>query len=487
MKRFVLLSMLLAATTFAATIRDATSGTPAGVGPQGLRVTLAADGGTGAPVMSGGPVGGGRGPNVMGVGLQRLAIEEDDLLFYDPVDGTTMNSNLWGGSSTTMTVTQTVANGIRLNAGSSTATTTNVLVISNQPMPYTMESSLACRWRFRMSNAGQLNQQVEVGLGDVVTTAAPTAGSFFRWTNAGTFVAVVSQNSTEVASASLTAPTANVFHNGMIVKHSNDTEFFIDDVLVATVLGATTDPNTWDDARPNFFMRNLIAGSSPGAAPLYDQGATVCYGTIAAPRDYLQQLAVIGRGAYQSPTATTSFGQITNWTNNAAPAAAAVCSNTTAPATTLGGLVQITPTTTANNDCELFAYTVPADVQLLVTSVWCDSVNLGAAQPASVLNLLMAVGVNGSADSLATADALGPPATAWQTRRIGVGTMRYASAAAIGDVPTANTMSAPHVFSPPLVVDGTRRFHIFARTMQTQTATASQVLYFNCGVSGVFQ
>lgn len=452
-----------------------------------LRTTSAADGGvwSQSELLSGGVVGRGRGPNVMGVGISRLATEEDELMFYDPVEGTAVNSNLWGGASTTLTVTQTAANGIRFNAASGTGTNTNVRLSSIQYLPYTMESSVTCRWRFRMSNTGQINQQVEVGMAAVSGTAAPTDGSLFRWNNAGNFVAVVVQASTEVSSATLTAPTANVFHTGMIVKHSSDTEFFIDDVLVATVSAATTDPNAWNTQRVPFSIRNLIAGSSPGAAPLYDQGATVCYGAIAAPRTYELQLATIGRGSWQSPT--TTFAQTANWTNNTAPAAAAACSNTTPPATTLGGLVQVTPTTTANNDCELFAYTVPTGYQMIVSSMWCDSVNLGAAQPATVLNLLMAVGVNGSADSLATADALGPPATAWSTRRVAAGSMRYAASAAIGDAPTVNTMSSPHQFVPPLVVDSGRRFHIFTRTMQTQTATASQVIYFSCGVSAYFE
>lgn len=485
--RFILL--LLPSLALGATVRDATTANPAKVNTSNqLNVTLAYDGGSIGPaeMKSGGPVGANRGPNVMGVGLQRLASEEDDVLFYDPVDGATMNTNLWGGSAVTMTVTQTVANGIRLNAGSSTSTTTNVLLISNQPLPYTMESSLACRWRFRINNTGQINQQMEVGLGDVAGTAAPTAGSFFRWNNAGNFVAVVSQNSTETQSASITAPTANVFHTGMIVKHSNDSEFYVDDVLLATVSGATTDPNTWDDQRPNFFMRDLIAGSSPGTAPIYDQGMTACYGTIAASRDYATQLASIGRKAYQSPTSTSSFGQTSNHTNSTSPSSASL-SNTAAGYTTLGGRYQFAAVGGAATDFALFGFQVPADVQLWVTSIRINTCLTGAAIATTATLLDWGVGINSSAVSLATADALGPPATAWAPRRIPLGAQGFALVAPQGPAQIgycANDIVVP--FSPPLVVDGTRFFHVILQ-VPVGTATGSQVFRGDVFVDGVFQ
>lgn len=446
-----------------------------------MRTTSAADGGvwSQSELMSGGPVGRGRGPNVMGAGLTRLATEEDELMFYDPVESTVVNSNLWGGAATTLTVTQTAANGIRFNAGSGTGTNTNVRLSSIQLLPYTMESSIVCRWRFRMSNTGQINQQVEVGMMAVTGTAAPTDGSFFRWNNAGNFVAVQTQASTEVSSATLTAPTANVFHTGMIVKHSNDTEFFIDDVLVATVTAATTDPNAWNTQRVPFSIRNLIAGSSPGAAPLYDQGATVCYGAIAAPRTYETQLATIGRGSWQS--VTTTFAQTANWANSTSPTSASL-SNTAAGYTTLGGRWQFAAVASAATDFALFAYTNSTGYQLIISSVRISSCNTGAAVTTTATILDWGVGVNASAVSLATADVLGPPATAWGTRRIALGNQGFIATAAIG-------VCAPDInftFFPPLVVDSGRFFHVIVQ-VYLGSATASEVFRGDVTVSGYFE
>jgi len=426
-----------------------------------------------------------RGPDVRGSGIQRFLTAQDRLLFFDPVESTTINGNLWGGSTATATIAVTVANGIRLNNGSSTTSGQATRIVTNATFPYMTESPLVARWNFRFSNTGQLNQQVEMGLMNAAITTTPTDGVYFRWSTAGTFLAVETFSSADTPSATLTAPTANVWHSAMIVRRSRDTEFFIDDVLVATITANSADINTVSLQHLPLTFRQWNNGT-PSAAPVLDIGQTVVYGELQSADDYATQLAMFGRKAITSPV--TAYGQTATYANSSNPADVTPVNTTAGGAgqTSLGGIIDFVPTLTADTDVILWGYTVPTSFQMWVYGITCDAINVGATGVATAIQMEWFLGVNASLLSLATTDTAGPPWTQWGPRRVALGNMAFPATAAVGQTPTYPTSPLNQRFYPPLVVEAGRFFTINWHPHSTQTAAASQVLRTTCYVDAVF-
>jgi len=426
-----------------------------------------------------------RGPDVRGTGVQRFLTATDRLLFFDPVESTTINGNLWGGSTATETVAVTVANGIRLNNGSSTTTGQAARIVSNATFPYMTEAPLVLRWNFKTNVAGQANQQVEMGLMNAAITTTPTDGVYFRYSTAGTFLAVATFASVDTTSASLSVPTINVWHSGMIVRRSRDTEFFIDDTLVATITAATADPAVTSLQHLPITFRTWNNGT-PSTAPVLDISQTVVYGELQSSDDYATQLAQFGRKAVNSPV--TAYGQTAVFANSTNPTDVTPVNTTSAGAgqTSLGGLIDFVPTLTAETDVILWDYTVPTSFQLWVYGVTCDFINVGATGVGTAIQMGLFLGTNSSATSLATTDTAGPPWTAWGPRRVALGNVAFAATAAVGATPTYPTSPMNYRFQPPLVIEAGRHFHIGWHPHSTQTAAASQVIRTACYVDSVF-
>jgi hypothetical protein len=187
------------------------------------------------------------------------------------------------------------------------------------------------------------------------------------------------------------------------------------------------------------------------------------------------QMAGIGRGSFQSPV--SAFGQTANHTNSTSPASATL-SNTAAGYATLGGRYQLAAVGGAATDFALFAFQVPAGYQLFIANISIACMNTGAIGGLTGTILDWAVGVNGSAVSLATADGAGT----WASRRIPLGMQAFGISAAIG-------VAAPDInrrFDVPLVVDSGRYLHIILQ-VPAGLATASQVLRGDVFINGFFE
>jgi hypothetical protein len=196
-------------------------------------------------------------------------------------------------------------------------------------------------------------------------------------------------------------------------------------------------------------------------------------------KTFAHQLAGGGRAAYQSPI--TTYGQTANHANSTSPTSATL-SNTAAGYTTLGGRYQFAAPVGAATDFALFGFQVPAGLQLYVTGIRISACNTVAAVATTATVLDWAIGANSSAVSLATADVLGPPPTAWGPRRIPLDTQGFIVGAAAG----ACAPTIVHTFSTPVVVDSARFFHVILQ-VPIGTATATEVIRGDVMVEGYFE
>lgn len=407
---------------------------------------------------------------------QRGTVGLDTLQFYESVDGAVVNTNNWVQSQATMT--QAVSSGFWiLNSGA--ITTINTYSIATSARQFQLLTNFASHISFMLKtpNIPQANAVMEVGLGFVATTSAPTqSGAYFRWKSDGTFVAVVNWSGTEVPSSALTNPSINTVHIFDIIVSHTVVQFFIDDVLVATIVpGGNAVPVV--PTHIPLFARVYTLGSVPSAAPqLFICLVQFIQKDLSNDKPWSHAMAGMHRSAYESPV--TTFLQTTNHANSTSPTSATL-SNTAAGYTTLGGRYQFVTLGSAATDFALFAYQVPMGYTLIITGVRITAMNTGAAVATTATILDWAVAVGSSAVSLATAEAAG---TAWAPRRIPLGMQGFIVGAAIGAA--ANDIDVQ--FTTPLLCDSNRFVHIIVQ-LPLGTATASQVIRGDVVINGYFE
>lgn len=419
-----------------------------------------------------------------------LKVSSAAFTIYDQVDGSAVNSNLWAQSTSNMTIVQ--AGGfIGLNAGQAITANAYAILTSIKAVPLYGTLPFTLDMVAKIINVPESNAVIEIGIGSVATNAAPADGAFFRWTSAGTFVAVLNNGGSETSSASLTGtftdpdtgdtvtmpPAPNLIHHYQIEVVEDHVRFFIDDTLIAVVDTPSGQSYPFNAGRQTVFARVYNGGSSPSLAPQFYLGQMI------ASQDDLQQnrrwsttLALMGRGSYQSPV--TAFGQTANHANSTSPTSATL-SNTAAGYATMGGRFQFAAVASAATDFALFGFQVPANYQLFIDAIAISTVNTGAIGSAVTPTLLdWALGLNASAVSLATADGAGT----WAPRRIPLGLQSFSLSSVIG----AQAGDIVRRFETPLVVDGGRFFHLILQ-VPLGAATASQIFRGDFLVSGVFE
>lgn len=417
-----------------------------------------------------------------------LRVSSAAFTIYDQVDGAAVNTNIWNQSVSGMTIAQT-GGFIGLNAGQALTANAYAILSSIKSIPLYGTLPFSLDIVAKVLNVPGSSAVIEIGLGSVATNAAPTDGAFFRWTSAGQFMCVLSNAGSETNSGILAGtftdpdtgesltlpPSANLIHLYQIEVVEDHARFFIDDIEVAIVQTPSGQAYPFNAGRQQVFLRVYNGGSSPSLAPQIYMGQMIAVqDDLNQNRPWCDTLALMGRGAYQSPI--TAFGQTANHTNSTDPASGTL-SNTAASYTTLGGRWQVAALAAAQTDYALFAYQVPAGYQLFVYGLAISSGIIGAAVVTPAL-LDWALGLNANAASLATADGAGT----WAPRRIPLGTQSFAALAGIGS-------SAPDLvrnFPVPLVVDGGRFFHVILQ-IPKGAATGSLIYRGDVMINGVFE
>lgn len=408
-------------------------------------------------------------------GDQRLRVGQETLLFFDNVDGTTVDTNKWTQSQSGMTQSQTGGN-LTLNSGSSTGSGNYSILTSTKQMIILDEFPLYVQFRARLVQ--QTNAVIELGFGNASTTAAPTDGVFFRIDATGNLKGVLNFNGTETTTATLTTLTASTFYNFEVTIYEDHAAFEVQSSDGVTNIDV-------DLAIPLANGSPVSVGHLPVYARVYNSSATGAAAQIVIASVNVQQMdlnmnkpwseQVAGAGRASSIDPST-LAQSANYTNNTAPVSATL-SNTAAGYTTLGGLFQFAAVAGAETDYALFAYQVPTGFQLYVWTITITAFITGAQSTTQPTLLQWAIAANSSAVSLATGSP-NPPI------RTPIGMQQANKTANIGDPFNPGTITyAPRT---PIVVNSGKYFHIILR-IPISNATTNQIIRGSCTVEGYFE
>lgn len=400
-------------------------------------------------------------------GAMRTSI--DQLLFFEQVDGSAINTNVWNYSSSGMTVAQ--ANGfITLNAGQ--AVTANAWAILQSVKYFQLMGAMPTRpvIRLKWPAAPQANATVEIGIGTVATNTTPTDGVFLRGNSSGEWRAVLNNGGSETTAlidpALMPAPGNVILFECDIVEDL--CRFRVNDIGVATVPVPAGLAYPTNAGKLTIFVRVYNGSSPPNQAPQISIGQFLVVGQdMNGGESYDDLLMTLGRGGYQARV--SPFGSLNNIANNTSPVtiAAGALSNTVAAYSKIGGAFALAGfASNTGNDFIVFAYQVPAGDRLKIRGVRIDTAILGTAIVTATL-LEWWMGVNASAASLATADS---PPTTWAPRPIWLGSQGFVALAGIGVQATAITQR----WEFPIVVDSGRWLTINVRC-PTGAATASLI------------
>lgn len=436
---------------------------------QQLKVALASTLANAGFAKFGGLKGDGVTPGVAGISEDgRIKVAQDSIIMYEPVDGTTINTNLWVQSQLTMTQAQ--ASGfLTLNSGGITTINTYSILTSSKVAKFLSEFPLYAHFRCKTPNSTEINKTIEIGFGTAATTAAPTDGAFFRWNSAGEFRCVINNGGAETLSAAVTIPSVSTVHTFEIIFKYDEVNFLVDEVLAATIAVPSGISAPTSGTAQTFFARCYTGGTAPSLGPQLSIAEVILIQLdVNNNKLWNHQLAGFFRNALTAPS---TFAQAANWANSTAPASATL-SNTAAGYTTLGGLWQFAALAGAATDYALFGFQVPAGYVLHVTGIRISSINTGATVATTATILQWGLGVNSTAVSLATAGLY----------RVPLGMQGFLVGDLIGKTPA----DIDRTFNTPIVVESGRFLHVIL-TVPVGTATASEIFRGTVSIEGYFE
>ena len=292
----------------------------------------------------------------------RLRTGTDQTFFNEYFPGTVLNLNVWAQANSVMT--SAVANGfITLNSGLSVAISGYSNLRTWRHFPVYMSFPTYCEIDLQFTAVATGNV-MEWGLGLAALANAPTDGAFFRNTSTGEFRAVLNTNGSEQLSADLTSilPSVGVVKDYLIVLSEKTAEYWISDVLVATIDRASSAAAVTSSTNLPVFIRTYNTAATALANTIKVGYVNVSLGDMATNRNWEYVMAGGGGMAYQQQTGAATLGttaQLGNGTPAATPGAA-MANATAALGTGLGGQFSALPTLTAGTDGMLCAYLVPA-------------------------------------------------------------------------------------------------------------------------------
>jgi len=405
-----------------------------------------------------------------------LRTTSETLLFHDDVEGTTLNTQLWTSTATTMTSGQSATN-ITLNASAITTINTGIMLVSQKQFFKTPLQPLRHRARVRATLVA--NQIGEWGFGapSAVTTAQVANGAFWRITSGGSVQPVLAFNGSDTVTGSNIAgslSSANYYTYGIICDDDR-VIFTCQEASTGTIISQqelrvpASQQRLWSVTHLPCFYRVFNTGSAPASAgQLLFSDTLVCLIDVLTNKPWAHQVAGNAHGGELSPTAYT---QTATFANSAAPSNATL-SNTAAGYATLGGLFSFAAVAGAATDYCLFGFVVPAPYSFYCTGIHIAGWNTGAAVATTPTLLVWGLGANGASANLSTGGHL----------RVPVGSQSYAVGAAIG----ANVPDIEMPLGAPLRTDSGKLFAVILR-MPVATATASQVLQGAVTPRGYFE
>lgn len=404
----------------------------------------------------------GRVKRIYGTEANALKNAQTELLWDDTFNATAQNTAKYNFAATTQTGSQ--AGGyLILNTSAITTINTNSGIQTFRTFPIFAKSETRCNISLMLTQVPQANNLIEFGLFAAVLTTrvAPTDGVFFRYNQAAELRGVISYAGVETQTAAITAPSASVNHDFLIVINTNVVIFYIDDVKVGQIILETDAPTLGQPisaATVPLCVRTYHGGSAPALATQVKVSGV--FVTILGPqltRSWPEQKAGFGHMAYQGQNGGT-MGTTAQYANSSNPAATVPTNTTAALGTGLGGKFQETLTLAAGTDGIISSFQNPAGSvtqtprNLVIRGVTITGV-VTVALTTNPLAGTMSLAFGHTAVSLATAEAASFTAggTTKAPRRIALCATSVASATAAAGTPVAG-LPVSIQFSSPIVV-----------------------------------
>jgi hypothetical protein len=405
-------------------------------------------------------------------------------LFTLRIDGATLNSRQLVSTLSTMTVTQSAAGGVVLNAAASVAINTYALLTTIRAFVNSPKLPLMQRWRIRGSQFGIANATGDFGF----TTTAPatllgtvnTSGAYWRM-DANGVMPILAINGAVVETginvASLVATNTYIFD---VIKDDDSFTFTVQDSYTSTVLSRQT-LNI-----PLGQLRSMTADHLYGYTRVFNSGAAPATATTLTVTSW-QVCALDVNMQYNSGELASMNGEANDYTPttvattsslaNSTAATTITLSNATATlaSTIIDGGVRFAAPVGAVTDYILFGYNVPAPSQLKTKGVVLTAKNLGAAVATTPTQIDFFLKTNATALTLATTGA----------NYKYLGTQTFPVGAVIGSPATEGRIVLDFNSSPVIAEAG--RWHVLVARVSTGTATASQVIEVMFTAMGHFE
>ena len=432
----------------------------------------------------------------------RLRVGLDQTLYNQSFEGTVAATHMFNQTLSTMTTNQ--ASGyFSLNSGNATGNGNHAIFQTRRSFPlYGTYPTYVDMW-IREGGFNETNAVSEFGIGFVTTTATPTDGVFFRRNNAGVLRAVVNYAGSETEE---TIDTTNIIDRGagtayspsecnhyLIVIHNDIANFWINDILVASIGCPDSQPSLASSSSQPLFARVYNSGVASGGRRVEIGFLNVSLGDQHNNKPWSHALCGAGQGAYQTQIGSTPAGTVTRtsgahgWPASATARIAGTYTATSAPALNSLGGIFVTPamsTLASDADYPIFAYQNPTGTNALpgktlyITSIRVGEGYAAAAASTNAMQLTYIVTVGGTSATTSTADGV----TTVAHRAIVVGSHGFAATAALGSVQPGFEVN----FSSPLVIaPGT--FFVFIMRPFGTVASNTLVVSSSLAVNGYFE
>lgn len=400
-----------------------------------------------------------------------------NILWDDTFNSTTQNTGKYKFFSTTLTGAQ--AGGyVLLNNSSLTTVSGNATLQTTKVFPIFGKQELRVNISAMHTTAPQANAKTEWGVftATLPGITAPTDGCFFRFNAAGEFRGVCSYNTTEVQTTAITATSANVNHDYLIVVQTNTVIFLVDNAVVGTLTLSTDAPTLgqpFQQAAVPVTIRHLNTAIAPSLAMQFkvsDIFVTALGQDMG--RGWETQKAGYGHMGYQGQNGGT-MGSTANYANSANPTAAVPTNTTAALGVGLGGQFWETVTLAANTDGIIQSFQNPAGSvtqtprNLIIKAITYHCYNQVALATVA-FNKQQSLAFGHTLVSLATGESATyatPGTTTKAPRRIALGAIQ--PIAAVNTVYPQYTMT----FSSPIVVAPGEFVALVSKNVGTVPAT----------------
>lgn len=408
----------------------------------------------------------------------RLRVGTDTILFTETFNATAQNTQNWAYTFNTLTAAQPGAGSVNFSTVQGTANTHGAFMRTYQYFPLVGTAPLAVEFSAGVFGTNLVANEVWLmGLGlPSGATTPPTDGVWLKLTNAG-YTGVIS-NSGITTETGVLWSTGNIvlsdYQKWTIVISETDVQFWRNDVLLGTLKVPASNGQVFQGGSQPVFMHKYNTGAVSNTNTMRVTDITVSLMDIQTNRPWTHQQALCGQSSTIGQNGHTQ-GKTSLWTNNSAPAAAAL-TNTAAAFAGLGGIAAVLPTLTANNDGIIFGYQNPAPTinitgrNLVITGVHLQGV-VSVVLAGGPVMYAYAVAYGHTAASLTTAQTASfANNTTHAPVIVPIGIESYATNAAVA---TLGSQGLNIAFESPLVVRPGEFIQLIARNLGTVTTTGA--------------